>query len=259
MTANLPRILVTNDDGIDSEGLLTLATALSTLGQVTTVAPIDEQSACSHSVSLFRPLRYEQTGPERYAVHGTPADSVILALNHILSARPNLIVSGINAGANLGLNVFYSGTVSAAAEGIFHGIPSFAISICSKKNLQFEPVASFAAQLAAQILREGLPSGVMLNVNVPPGWSHGVCLTQRSHRHARRLVIEKATASDRNSYWIREQIEETEIPPDSDRAAVRNGHISITPLVFEGLDYSAPDWLKRWVQSLPSSHSVTGK
>ena len=252
VTAKLPRILVTNDDGIDSEGLLALSAALSALGEVTSVAPVEERSASSHSISLFRPLRYERLGSDRYAVHGTPADSVILAVNHILPQKPSLVVSGINKGANLGLNVFYSGTVSAAVEGMLHGIPSFAISICSKKHFQFEPVASFAAQLAALILQEGLPAGVMLNVNVPPGWSHGVCLTQRSHRHARRLVLEKDIASESDSYWIREQIEEAKIPPNSDHAAVRRGHISITPLAFDGLDLPGLDWLEQWVQSLPT-------
>ena len=250
MTANLPRILVTNDDGIDSEGLLALSAALSALGKVTTVAPVEERSACSHSISLFRPLRYERVGPDRYAVHGTPADAVILAVNHILPEKPSLVVSGINKGANLGLNVFYSGTVSAAVEGILHGIPSFAISICSKRNFQFEPVASFAAQLAALVLREGLPAGVLLNVNVPPEWNNGVRLTQRSHRHARRFVLEKDMAPESDSYWIREQIEEARIAPDSDHAAIRRGHISITPLAFDGLDFPALDWLERWVQSL---------
>ena len=247
--SSLPRILVTNDDGIDSEGLLALAATLSALGEVTIVAPAAEQSACSHSISLFRPLRYERLGPDRYAVQGTPADAVILAVDYLLPEKPSLIVSGINKGANLGLNVFYSGTVSAALEGVLHGIPSFAISICSKTNFPFERAASFAAQLAALILREGLPAGVLLNVNVPPGWNNGVRLTQRSHRHARRFVLEKDGDPESDSYWIRERIEETQLAPDSDYAAVRRGHISITPLVFDGLESPALDWLARWVQS----------
>lgn len=249
MTTNLPQILVTNDDGIQSEGLTALAEALSELGQVTIVAPAGEQSACSHSISIFRPIRYEQLSPSRYAVHGTPADAVIMALNHILPERPSLVVSGINKGANLGLNAFYSGTVSAAVEGMLHGIPSFAVSICSKKNFLFEPAALFATELAALILKEGLPAGMVLNVNIPPGWSQGVALTEQAHRHARRLLVEKDLAPKSDAYWLREEIEHAKVSPNSDHAAVQRGHISITPLAFDGLNLSELDWLGQWAQS----------
>ncbi|OFV94653.1 MAG: 5'/3'-nucleotidase SurE [Acidobacteria bacterium RIFCSPLOWO2_12_FULL_54_10] len=253
MSESLPRILVTNDDGIESEGIHILAEALSAVGRVTIAAPSEEKSASSHSISLFRPLSYKQVGPDRYAIHGTPVDAVIVAISHLLEEKPALVISGINKGNNLGLNVFYSGTVAAAVEGTLHGIPSMAVSICSKNSFPFERVAAFAAQLAAGVLKEGLPGGVTLNVNVPPNWHNGVRVTQRSPRHARQLVIERNGSPDEDTYWIREHLDESKFPSDSDHAAVRAGHASITPLRFDTSDETALDWLAEWVKSFSKS------
>lgn len=245
-------ILVTNDDGIESEGLKTLASALSALGQVIAVAPAQERSAISHAVSLYRPIRYEERGPDRYAVQGTPVDSVILALNHILPDRPRLVVSGINKGANLGQNVFYSGTVAAALEGTFHGIPSLAVSISSRTEFPFEAAAAFAAQLAAWVLKKGLPAGVTLNVNFPPRERQGVRLTRRASGVTRQRVVENTDPRNRKYYWIHEELDESKIAPDSDYAAIRERFISVTPLTFESSDGLPLRSLEHWIQAFPS-------
>ena len=245
-----PSILVTNDDGIESEGLKTLANALSALGQVIAVAPAQERSAISHAVSLYRPIRYEAVGPHRYAIQGTPADSVILAINHILPERPHLVISGINKGANLGQNVFYSGTVAAAVEGTFHGIPSIAISISSRQEFPFQAAAAFAAQLADFVLKKGLPADVTLNVNFPPRERKGARLTRRASGATRQTIVENTDPRSRKYYWIHEQLDETKIQPDSDYAAIREHCISITPLTFECSDglalRSLEDWVRSW-------------
>ena len=218
-------ILVTNDDGVHSEGLMSLVEALATLGQVTAVAPLAEMTACSHSISLFRPVRYEVVEPGYYGVDGTPADCVVLGVNHLLPQKPDLVVSGINKGANLGQNVFYSGTVAAAAEATFHGIPSIAISICSKKEFPFQSAAAFSALLAKWVSEEGLPAGVILNVNVPVGWSGSVRLTHRATCISRRLVVE-SDDPEKNSYRIKEKLDWDKVAPDSDYAAIQKQLIS---------------------------------
>lgn len=241
-------ILITNDDGIESAGLAALQRTLADLGQVTVVAPREPMSAISHAISLYRPVRYEQVGAGRYAVDGTPVDCVILAVNHILPRQPSLVVSGINEGSNLGQNVFYSGTVAGAVEGTFHGIASVAISLHSKGEVLFEPAAMFMRSLAAFLLEQGLPAGVTLNVNVPNGNNHrGVRLTRRTHRQARRLVLEPTQSADGPGYWIRERIETEKLADDSDHAAIRNHFISVTPLSFDCPDAPALEALEQWI------------
>lgn len=244
-----PAILVTNDDGIHSPALAALEKALAPLGAVTTVAPLREMSACSRSISLFRPVRYETIGPGRYGVDGTPVDAVIVAMNHLLHEAPDLVVSGINRGANLGLNVFYSGTVGAALEGTLHGVASFAISIGSKQETPFGPAAAFGAELAKWVLQNGLPPGVSLNVNVPANWENGVRLTRLADRGARRLKLESENAGDPNSLAIREEIDSAQLAPDSDYRTVREGCISITPLAMECADLASLASLASWIRN----------
>lgn len=246
---SIPRILLTNDDGIDSEGLVALEEALASMGRVTTVAPLVQRSACSRAITLYSPVRYDIVGPERYAVHGTPVDAVILALNHILPEKPKLLVSGINRGGNRGQNVFYSGTVGAAIEGTVHGVPSIAVSLCSGPEFQFGRAAEFVVQLGARIVKESLPPHVTLNINVPKHWKQGVRLTKLGVRSGRYRVLPNEDSRDSESYWIKESLEEAKISPDSDYAATREGHISITPLVFECEEVPAIGWLEQWLQS----------
>lgn len=242
-------ILVTNDDGIHSPALTALAEALAPLGKITTAAPLREMSASSRSISLFRPVRYETLGPCRYGIDGTPVDAVVVAINHLLEEAPSLVVSGINLGANLGLNVFYSGTVGAALEGTVHGIASFAISISSKRETPLGPAAAFAAELAKWILEHGLPPGVSLNVNVPADWNNGVRLTRLAHRGARRLKLNPENSGEPNSFAIREEIDSGQLSADSDYKAVREGYVSITPLAMECEDVASLTWLKNWIRN----------
>ena len=176
------RILITNDDGIRAPGLKALEEGLISVGEVIVVAPEREMSATSQSLSLHSPLRIHAIDDHHYSVEGTPADTVIIALHHLLKEKPDLVVSGINPGGNLGENVIYSGTVAAAMEATLHGVPAIAVSLASRKRKDFSRAAAFAAQLAVKILAEGLPSGIMLNVNVPRDEVRGIRITRQSQK-----------------------------------------------------------------------------
>src|SRR5579864_7290613 len=176
------RILITNDDGIHAEGLRALEAALRPLGEIFVVAPDSERSATGQAITIHAPLRVHVLDEYHYAVSGTPADGVILALHQILKQKPHLVVSGINPGGNLGENLIYSGTVAGAMEATLHGVPAIAISLASRNNLDFTAASAFALQIAAKVLDEGLPTGVLLNVNVPRGEVRGVRLTRQSRK-----------------------------------------------------------------------------
>jgi 5'-nucleotidase len=233
------RILVTNDDGIAAEGLLALEHALAAVGEVWTAAPAEERSASSHSITLRRPLRYREAGLRRWAVEGTPADAVIVGLHHLLGSWPDLVVSGINHGGNLGKNIHYSGTVSAAAEGVLNGIPGIAVSICSRGPYDFTPVARLTADLARRIFANQLPAGLLVNVNVPAPWSGGVRAT-RAYRHLALTRVEPREHLE--GLWFQEQIDFDSVPADSDYAAVRAGAASVSLLEIyrsDGGDHAA--------------------
>lgn len=244
------RILVTNDDGIHAEGLKVLERSLAPLGEVTVVAPDREMSATSQSISVHTPLRVYAFDDHHYAVTGTPADAVIIAIHHLLPEKPDLVVSGINPGGNLGENVVYSGTVAAAMEATLHGVPALAISLASRKQLDFSHAATFAAQLAAKVLAEGLPAGVMLNVNVPRGEVRGVRMTRQSQKISQNLVHEKEDPRGRPYYWLDETARLEVAEPDSDYAAIRAHEISITPLQVDRTDYASLDHLSDWLPAL---------
>lgn len=253
-----PSILVTNDDGIHSPAMEALAGALAPLGNVTVVAPLREMSASSRSISLFRPVRYETIGPDRYGIDGTPVDAVIVAVNHLLKEPPSLVVSGINMGANLGLNVHYSGTVGAALEGTLHGIASFAVSIASKRETPLDVAALFATNLANWILENGLPAGISLNVNVPVEWKNGVRLTRLARREARRMKLEPEEAGGPNTFAIREEIDSGQLEADSDYRALREGCISVTPLAMECGDSAHLVSLEEWIRQNAGSRPAIG-
>jgi 5'-nucleotidase len=256
------QILVTNDDGVQSPGLKALVRALSQLGQVTVVAPAKEVSASSHGLSLRRPIRFERIAERTYAVEGTPADSVILAINKIMKARPELIASGINRGGNMGENILYSGTVAGAVEGTLNGIPSFAISLASKEGeIDFEPAAEFALKLAKRILAEGLPKGVTLSVNVPQPWNNGVEITRQSNKIIKNLLVENTDPRGRRYYWLHEEVDRERVLPGTDYAAVFAGSISITPLALERTNVAALNHLSHWAEELssPNRQSSAGE
>src|SRR5437879_976337 len=206
-TLRAMRILVSNDDGAEAQGLRALAEALLELGEVVVCAPDREQSATSRSISLHRPLRIEKLPPwgpdgeiERWSVDGTPTDAVYIGLNHVAKGRaPDLVASGINRGPNLANDVHYSGTVAAAMEGCVGGVPSFAISLIKGRDYQHS--ARFSAELAAQIGKHGLPPGTLLNVNVPRE-PQGVQITKVGRRAYLASVVEKLDPRGRAYYWI---------------------------------------------------------
>jgi 5'-nucleotidase len=250
------RILVTNDDGIHADGLKALEQCMLPLGEVTVVAPDREMSATSQSITIHAPLRVHKYDERHYSVSGTPADSVILALHQLLKEKPDLVVSGINPGANLGENVIYSGTVAAALEATLHGVPAIAVSFASRKQLDFQAAAAFAAQLAAKVLAEGLPPGVMLNVNVPRGEVRGVRVTRQSRKITQNVIFEKKDPRGRPYFWQDETVSFDNVEPDSDYAAIIAHEISITPLQADRTDYESLDRLSSW---LPALHTPVSK
>jgi len=247
---SLKRILITNDDGINAPGIKALEQSLAAVGEVTVIAPDTEMSATSQSISLHTPLRVHRIDDHHYAIGGTPADSVILAFYKILPQRPELVVSGINPGGNMGENVVYSGTVGGAMEAAVHGVPSFAISLASRKDVDFSSAAGFAAQLAAQILEEGLEPGVCLNVNVPRGEVRGVRVTRQSQKISQNLVLEQKDPRGRPHYWLDETIELTDVEPDSDYGAILAREISVTPLQVDRTHYPSLNHITRWLPTL---------
>lgn len=236
----MPRILVTNDDGVHAEGIRALADALAPLGQVTIVAPVQEASAIGHALTLRRPLRIDQIAPDVYAVDGTPTDCVNIAITHVLKGKPDLIVSGINSGWNLGDDVTYSGTVSGALEGALLAIPSIAISAQRvNDDCDFAPSARAAAAIAAAVLERGLPKFTLLNINVPYGPNKGFRVTVQARRNHVTVVSERIDPRQRAYYWIEEGENEWQPHDRSDYQAVRDGYISITPLQPDMTAYDA--------------------
>ena len=227
----MPRILVTNDDGVHSDGIKTLADALKHLGDITVVAPIQEASAIGHALTLRRPLRIDAIGPNVFAVDGTPTDCVNLAITQVIKSKPDLIVSGINKGWNLGDDVTYSGTVSGALEGALLEIPSIAVSTQRiKDQCEFGPSATAAATVAQAVLERGLPKFTLLNINVPMGPTKGFRVTVQAKRNHVTVVDARLDPRHREYYWIEEGENEWEPHDRSDYQAVRDGYISITPL-----------------------------
>ena len=242
------RILVTNDDGVHAPGIAALADALADLGEVTVVAPHHEASAVGHALTLRRPLRIDTIAPGVFAVDGTPTDCVNIAITHVMKCQPDLIVSGINKGWNLGDDVTYSGTVSAALEGALHAIPSIAVSTQRVKDeCEFGPSADAAAVFAEAVLQRGLPAFTLLNINVPRGPHKGFKATVQAKRNHVTMVSERMDPRHKPYYWIEEGTNQWEPHDRSDWQAVLDGYVSITPLQP---DMTAHDSLA-YVESLP--------
>ena len=248
----MPRILLTNDDGIGASGLQALEAVMAALGDVYIVAPHAEQSATSRAITLRHPLRIVEAGKRRYAVEGTPADTVMMALSQILDFRPDLLVSGINSGPNLGENIYYSGTVAAAAEGKKYGVPSIAVSVNARVDIHYEDAAEFAVRLARQVLLHGLPEGVALNVNVPHPWRGGAAVTRQSRKISRNVMVQGRDPRGRAYYWMDEHVPLADADPGSDYAAVRDGNVSITPLRFDHTAEEAFGFLGKWIPEVDS-------
>jgi 5'-nucleotidase len=246
----MPRILVTNDDGVQSEGIHALAKALATLGDITIVAPTQEASAIGHALTLRRPLRLDKAGPNVFAVDGTPTDCVNVAIAHVLDGKPDLIVSGINKGWNLGDDVTYSGTVSGALEGALLGIPSIAISTENYRRtgeFEFGPSAEAARTVAEAVFEQQMPRFTLLNINVPFGPNKGFRATVQARRNHITVVNKRIDPRGSAYYWIEEGQNEWEPHDRSDYQAVRDGYISITPLQPDMTAHDAA----AYVESLP--------
>ncbi len=249
----MPHILVTNDDGIAAPGLRALVQALSELGTVSVVAPSHERSAAAQSLTLRQPIYCDQLAEREWAVEGTPADAMILAFHSLLKERPDLVVSGINRGGNMGENIYYSGTVGAAMEAAINHVPAVAVSVAHRgKDFDYEPAAQFTRRLAPLILKEGLPEDVILNVNVPQPWNGSVRFTRQSSKITRNLLKPGEDPRGRKYYWLHEQELKDGIERDTDYAAIRDGAISITPLELDHTHSASLNHLSHWAKLLES-------
>ena len=247
------RILVTNDDGIDSEGLLALKKSLSSIGEVVVIAPNHNWSAAGHTKTMHKPLRVSRVtmrdGDVGYSSDGTPSDCVALAMLGVAGDRPQLVVSGINKGANLGGDITYSGTVAAAMESVVNNVPAFAISVASYVEWRFEVAAEFAARLASRILEHGMPPNVLLNVNVPSTARNeikGVAVTRLGKRIYQDKLIERQDPFGRNYYWIGGDAPSGDAEEGTDIWALANGYISVTPIHMDLTNYAIMDKLESW-------------
>jgi len=243
-------ILITNDDGIRASGLKTLESSLSELGDIILVAPENEQSATSHAITLDRPLRIKKYSDDRYSVTGTPTDCVLLAIHGILDRKPDLVVSGINHGPNMGEDVTYYGTVAAAIEGNILGIDSIAISITSWEPDSFEAAGNISRYLASRMLeREGKGEMALWNVNIPPlpeAELKGMRITRLGSRVYNDSIVKKTDPRGKDYFWIGGGVPGWNSDEKSDFTAVSNGCVSITPLKVDMTDYKSVIELEEW-------------
>jgi 5'-nucleotidase len=242
------RILLTNDDGIHSDGLVRLEEAMRELGEVFVVAPAFEMSGASHSLTLARPLRIRQIDGHHWTVDGTPTDCVTLAMNKILAPEqmPDICVSGINQGGNLGEDASYSGTVAGALEATILGIPGLAFSLVATENFDFTHAARFAAEAVRRVLREGLPEGTLLNINLPPGEVRGVRVTTQGIKNATPVITEHVDPRGKPYYWIGQKILQDNNADGTDYYAVRQGFVSVTPMRADMTNHNALAAIASW-------------
>ncbi|MRR57535.1 MAG: 5'/3'-nucleotidase SurE [Deltaproteobacteria bacterium] len=244
------KILVTNDDGIHAPGIKALADALAKVGDVAVVAPDRERSAVGHALTLHHPLRAVQLGPDMFSVDGTPTDCVNLGIHNLISFKPDIVVSGINRGGNLGDDVTYSGTVSAALEAALMGIPAIAVSLVTEgAGGNYDAAAGFAARLAREVHSRGLPANTFLNVNVPDLPPERLCtplITSQGKRRFEGLIIDKVDPRGRKYYWIGSGEQTFHDLEGTDYHAIARGHISITPLHPDLTNYSSLKILHGW-------------
>lgn len=244
----MTRILLTNDDGIHSNGLIKLEQALKEVGDVYVVAPASEMSGASHSLTLARPLRIRQIDERHWTVDGTPTDCVTLALNKILpqDEHPDICASGINHGGNLGDDATYSGTVAGALEATILGVPGLAFSLVARENYDFTEAAKFAVQAIRKVLAEGLPDGTLLNVNIPPGEIKGAMVTRQGIKNARPVITEHIDPRGKPYFWIGEEYFNSNAVGGTDYNAIERGYISVTPLRSDMTDHQALEAIDSW-------------
>jgi len=248
------RILLTNDDGINAPGIKALWQKLNSIGEVFVVAPSLEQSAMSQAITVHNPIRVDSYPINTknvigWSIGGTPTDCVKLALETLLTEKPDIVISGINLGSNLGSDVLYSGTVSAAIEGALHHIPSIAISLDKRKDADFLFSANFSVKLIKKMLQEKVPENTLLNVNIPAnsdGNNEEVAITKLGVREYTNSFDKRQDPSGRNYYWMGGQIADSENKEDTDVFAVKNGKVSITPIHFDLTNYHLMKTLENW-------------
>ncbi len=249
------RIVLTNDDGILAPGLLALKTALAPLGEVVPLAPDRPRSACGHAVTLHKPLRVTPVvlpdGSEGLSCNGTPSDCVGLAVSGHIGPRPDLIVSGINLGPNVGWDLTYSGTVAAAMEAAINGLPSFAVSVDTFEPTDYTPAAAFAAHLAGLVLREGLPRDTFLNVNVPVQEIRGVSVTTQGRTVYEGVLERRLDPRGRAYFWWTGDRSRQPSEPDTDVTALRAQRISVTPVKLDLTEHAFLPELRHWEMSWP--------
>ncbi|HZD53186.1 MAG TPA: 5'/3'-nucleotidase SurE [Woeseiaceae bacterium] len=246
------RILVSNDDGYLATGINVLAKALSEIAEIVVVAPDRNQSGASNSLTLHTPLRIDQVEENRYFVNGTPSDCVHLALSGFLDVEPDIVVSGINHGANLGDDVIYSGTVAAAMEGRFLGLPAIAVSLVAHRAMHFETAARVACDLIARLERNPLPSDVILNVNVPDRPYHelgGVVAARLGFRHRSEPLVRTKDPYGRTIYWIGPAGAGQDAGPGTDFEALENGAVAVTPLKVDLTRHEAVPRIAEWLKT----------
>ncbi|TLY28575.1 MAG: 5'/3'-nucleotidase SurE [Ignavibacteria bacterium] len=248
------RILVSNDDGIDAPGIAGLTHELKKLGDVTVVAPDKQRSAVGHAITVNYPLRAKEFSKNGtffgYAVEGTPADCVKLAVRSLLKEKPDILVSGVNHGSNTAINIIYSGTVSAATEGTVLGIPSIAVSLSTwGKEPDFRFASKFSRILAAFVAGEGLPHGTLLNVNIPAVTEkeiRGVRLTRQGKTRWDDTFDVRRDPNNKEYYWLTGKLQVMDESEDTDEIAVMNRYISITPIHYDLTDYDTLSKIRRW-------------
>jgi 5'-nucleotidase len=248
-----PAILVSNDDGIDAPGIYALAKELQKLGTVTVIAPDKQQSAVGHAITMNYPLRVTKFVKNGaffgYAVEGTPADCVKLAVRTLLERPPDLLVSGINHGSNTAINIIYSGTVSAATEGTVLGIPSLAVSLTTYAKPDFRYAAIVARRLSSVVLKKGLPPGTLLNVNIPPVKEkeiRGIKITRQGKTRWDDTFEVRRDPNNKEYYWLAGKLEVIDHSEDTDQIAIMNNYVSVTPIQYDLTDYEFLKSIRRW-------------
>lgn len=247
------KILVTNDDGIDSAGIAALVEALKDIAEVIVVAPHDEQSAVGHGITMKNPLRvtryYKNGSFFGYAVEGTPADCVKMGIRNIIGESPDLVISGINHGSNTAINIIYSGTVSAAREAAIMDVPAIAISITSHDARDFSYASKVIKMIALKVAEHGLPNGTLLNVNVPNVSENdmaGLLVTKQSKAKWDDIYEKRVDPYGKDYYWLTGKLVEVEAELDTDQRAIKNNYVSVTPIHFDLTDHETFEKMKSW-------------
>jgi 5'-nucleotidase len=253
--------LISNDDGITAKGIQALAAAMADLGKVTIVAPDQDRSGASNSLTLDSPVRIREIAKRTFRVTGTPTDCVHIALTGLLDRDPDMVISGINAGANLGDDVIYSGTVAAAMEGRFLGLPAIAVSLVfEERPMHYATAARAVAAMVERLRKDPLPADTILNINVPDlplSEIRGIEVTRLGHRHRAEPVVKTFDPRGRPMWWIGPAGEEQDAGPGTDFDAIRRGFVSITPIHVDLTRYQALEQVAGWVSEISLQDTAT--